>query len=130
LNLNHLSLIEVDAKADGLREVLKLYNFSDAPEAARAIQGIVGIGYERSVARVPTAQGVQLCRGIDIELKVEKDKMTGVGLYLFSSVLDRILSSFVSINSFTRFKVLASDHESGQEPIYVGAPRIGDRILL
>jgi len=130
LNLNHLSLIEVDAKADGLREVLKLYNFSDAPEAARAIQGIVGIGYERSVARVPTAQGVQLCRGIDIALKVEKDKMTGVGLYLFSTVLDRILSSFVSINSFTRFKVLASDHESGQEPIYVGAPRIGDRILL
>lgn len=130
LNLNHLSLIESDEKADGLREILRLYNFSDTPEASRAIQGIVGIGYVRSVARVPTLHGSQLCRGIDIELKVEKDKMNGVGLYLFATVLDHVFSSFVSINSFTRFKVLSSDHEAGQEPLYVGPPRIGERILL
>lgn len=130
LNLNHLSLIEADGNANGLREILKLYNFSDTPEATRAIQGVVGIGYERSVARVSTPQGVQLCRGIDIELKVEKDKMNGVGLFLFSSVLDRVFSSYVSLNSFTRFKVIASDHEAGQEPLYLGPPRIGERILL
>lgn len=130
LNLNHLSLIESNQGAEGLREILKLYNFSDGAEAKRAIQGIVGIRYERSVARVATEHGVQLCRGIDVELKVERDKLTGVGLYLFCTVLDRVISAFVSINSFTRLKVVATDHEAGQEPIYFGPPRIGERVLL
>jgi len=130
LNLNHLSIVDNDDGAEALKEILRLYNFSEGAEAKRAIQGIVGIRYERSVARVASEQGVQLCRGLDIELRVEGDKLTGIGGYLFSSVLEHVISALATINSFTRLTVRTVNQEKDQEPLFKGRPRLGERILL
>jgi type VI secretion system protein ImpG len=130
LNLNHLSVVDSDDGAESLKEILRLYNFSEGAEAKRAIQGIGGVRYERSVARVASDQGVQLCRGLDIELRVEGDKLTGVGGYLFSTVLEHVLSVLSTINSFTRLTVRSIDQEKDQEPLFKGRPRLGERVLL
>jgi type VI secretion system protein ImpG len=130
LNLNHLSIVDNDDGAESLKEILRLYNFSEGAEAKRAIQGIGGVRYERSVARVASDQGVQLCRGLDIELRVEGDKLTGVGGYLFSTVLEHVLSVLSTINSFTRLTVRSIDQEKDQEPLFKGRPRLGERVLL
>src|SRR5262249_44338589 len=52
LALNHLSLITVDDKAEALREILKLYDFADAPQTRRMIDGITDVRSRRIVGWV------------------------------------------------------------------------------
>ena len=127
LSLNQLSLQDNEKGAEALREILILYNPSNSDETKRAIQSIESVKYRRSVGRVPSSFGTGFCRGIDIDLLVDEERLVGMGPYLFSTVLDRFFSLFASINSFTRLTVRTV---GGNEPLFVGRPRSGDRFLL
>ncbi len=141
LNLNHLTLIDSATGAESLREILRLYNPSDQDEHRKAIDSIQSVSYRRGVANVPYQElpGVQetngslkqrisgFCRGLEIQLVVDEERLVGMGVYLFASVLDRFFSHFATINSYTRLEVRSV---SENQVLYRGKPRAGGSQLL
>ena len=105
LGLNHLSLQDNENGAEALREILRLYNPSESDETKRAIQSIISVSYKRSVGRIPSDFGTGFCRGLDIDILVDEERLVGMGPFLFATVLDRFFSLFATINSFTRLIV-------------------------
>jgi type VI secretion system protein ImpG len=127
LALNQLSLQDNDSGAESLREILRLYDPSGTDENSLAIQAIQSVKYQRSVGRVASNFGTGFCRGIDIDVVVDEEKLVGMGSYLFASVLDHFLSLYASINSFTRLTVFTL---ANNQPLYRGRPRTGNRFLM
>ena len=127
LGLNHLALADNKNGAQALREILSLYNPSDTEESKRAIQSIESVSYKRGVGRLRSDVGTGFCRGIDIDVVVDEERLVGMGPYLFATILDRFFSLFATINSFTRLTVRTL---AGGEPLFVGKALSGDRHLL
>lgn len=127
LSLNHLTLVDEKNGAEALREILFLYNPNHSEESKRAIQSIQSVTYSRGVARVTSKSGSGFCRGIDIELIVDEERLVGMGPFLFATILGRFFALFSTINSFTRLTVRTL---AGGEPLFVGKALAGDRHLL
>ncbi len=127
LSLNHLSLSNSDSGAAALQEILRLYNHDNEGENPKGISSILSIQYRRSTARVVDKQGSHFTRGIDVEMVVDTDRLTGTGEYLFATVLDRFFAMYSSINSFTRLTVRSRETNA---VIYAGKPRAGLMQLL
>lgn len=127
LGLNHLALANNENGAQALREILSLYNPSDTEESKRAIQSIESVSYKRGVGRLSSDIGTGFCRGVDIEVVVDDERLVGMGPYLFATILDRFFALFATINSFTRLTVRTV---AGGEPLFVGNALTGDRHLL
>ncbi|MDZ4850400.1 MAG: type VI secretion system baseplate subunit TssF [Pirellulaceae bacterium] len=127
LGLNHLTLADNKNGAQALREILALYNPSDSDSTKRAIQSVESVSYKRSVGRLSGEFGSGFCRGIDVDVVVDEERLVGMGPFLFATILDRFFSLFATVNSFTRLTVRS---RSGSEPLFVGKARAGDRYLL
>ena len=127
LSLNHLALAS-DSDGEMLREVLRLYNTNDQEEFHKGIEGILSVSYQRATARVPgTDKGTGICRGLDIHLEIDDERLEGIGAYLFSAVLDQFFSTFATINSFTRLIVRS---KGGSHILYRGRPKSGTKFLI
>ncbi|HUP77535.1 MAG TPA: type VI secretion system baseplate subunit TssF, partial [Pirellula sp.] len=83
--------------------------------------------YKRGVGRLLSDVGTGFCRGIDIEVIVDEERLVGMGPYLFSTILNHFFALFATINSFTRLTVRTL---SGGEPLFIGKALSGDRHLL
>ena len=127
LGLNHLALADNKNGAEALREILSLYNPNNSEESKRAIQSIESVSYKRGVGRLSSDVGTGFCRGIDIEVIVDEERLVGMGPYLFSTILNHFFGLFATINSFTRLTVRTL---AGGEPLFVGKALSGDRHLL
>ena len=121
LALNYLSITE--GGEDALKELLKLYDFDDSPATRQQIDGLTGLKSAYVTRRI----GQSFCRGLQITLEFDEDKYVGSGLFLFASVLERFLSQYVSINSFTQ---LTAKTLQRKEPLHTWPARNGNRILL
>jgi type VI secretion system protein ImpG len=134
LNLNHLSLTDPVEGTEALREMLRLYDFSD-PEAGHQlaavnrhlIEGILSVSSRRVVGRTggPTASG--FARGVEVTIEFDEEKYVGTGAYLFASVLERYLGLYVSINSFSQ---LVGKTRQGEGIFKKWPPRAGEQRLL
>nr|USU33122.1 type VI secretion system baseplate subunit TssF [Methylobacterium sp. OTU13CASTA1] len=102
LTLNHLSLSNGEGGPEALREILRLYDFRDAPETRTLIDGIVSVTHRRATARV--AEG-GLARGLDIEVEMDRRYIDPGAAFLLGQVLDRFFGLYVNLNSFTRLTV-------------------------
>lgn len=126
LTLNHLTLEGGDTGADALREILRLYDFTDSEETRAMVAGILRVETRRTVARTDQASEA-VCRGIEIGIQFDESRFTGSGLFLFASVLERFLAVYCSINSFTR---LVATIEGKRGDLRRWPPRMGERVLL
>jgi type VI secretion system protein ImpG len=124
LSLNHISLVDSAAGADALREMLRLYDYRDTPETRALINAIATIGHRRTTARVP---GGGLARGIDVDLEINPRHTDAGTAYLFGAVLERFLSLYANLNSFTR---LALRLTAASEPLKIWPARTGARPLV
>ncbi len=109
--ISHLALghrfLEGPEGLQALREILRLYDFSDPnsydPRGATARQMIDGIldMRHRTVTRQvgPAAEGC-FARGSQLTMVLSEDNYDSVGVFLFSSVLQRFLGLASGINSF------------------------------
>jgi len=61
----------------------------------------IAIVYVPHYARVVRDDGAGFARGQRVEVTFDEDKFEGAGMYLFASVLERFLGSYVSLNSFS-----------------------------
>jgi type VI secretion system protein ImpG len=127
LSLNHLSLVDDGDKAQALREVLKLYDFADSPETRKMIEGVLHIHHRRVVGRVRGDHSGAFCRGVEVTVQFDEERFSGSGLFLFATVLERFLSLYCSINSFTKF-IATSKGREGE--LRRWPPRMGEKILV
>jgi type VI secretion system protein ImpG len=127
LVLNHLSL-EGGEGADGLREILKLYDFTDSADTRALIDGVVRVDSRRVVGRVRGGRGSEaFARGVEVTVQLDEDRFSGSGLYLFASVLERFLALYCSVNSFSRLIVTTTRREG---ELCRWPARAGTRVLL
>jgi type VI secretion system protein ImpG len=109
LNLNHLSIADGDEGLESLRDLFRLYDYSD-PEAGQAqlsslaiqtADSIVGVASQRVIGQLEEAGTALFCRGVETTITLDEEKLKGTGVFLFASLLERFLGLYVGANSFT-----------------------------
>ncbi len=125
LSLNYLSLVEDGREA--LRQVLKLYNFTNSSFSRKMIEGIVDVSSSRQFARVVSEQGISFARGTKVHMMLDEEQYTGNGAYLFAAVIERFLAQYSSLNSFSQLEVSTRQRK---EALREWQPRAGRKILM
>ena len=125
LSLNYLSLVEQGKEA--LQEILKLYEFTSSSFAEKQIEGITAVSSRRQFARVTGEEGIAFARGMRVEIEFDEEQFVGGGVYLFASVLEQFLGSYVSLNSFSQ---MVARTRQRKEVLREWRPRAGRRILM
>ncbi len=134
LSLNHLSISDSVEGLDALKEILRLYDFSDSQADAqlaavnrKLIEGIVGLSSRQVVGRVgPGARG-DFGLGVEVTAVFDEENYVGAGVLLVASVLERFLGQYTSINSFTQ---LVAKTKQGEGYLKKWPPRAGELPLL
>jgi type VI secretion system protein ImpG len=134
LCLNHLSLSASPEGLEALKEILRVYDFSD-PEHDRQtalvtqqlIEGITSLASRRVTGRIASSDGVSFCRGMEVKMEFDEEKYFGTGVYLFASVLERFLGLYATINSFTQ---LVARTKQAERPFKAWPPRAADQQLI
>lgn len=124
LSLNYLSLVE-DGR-DALKEILKLYNFSNMLDLGKQIEGIKDVNSRRHFAPVVSENGISFVRGTHVTIDFDEEHYAGGGVYLFARVLEHFLGLYASLNSFTQ---LAATTRQRREALHEWPPRAGQAIL-
>jgi type VI secretion system protein ImpG len=102
LSLNHLSLSSSAESLAALREILRIYCFSDRPAVLHQIQGIRGIACRTVPFRIGFEAWRGFCTGTEVTLTFDESQFAGSSALLFSSVLRHFLALYGSVNSFTQ----------------------------
>ena len=128
LSLNYLSPVEWggDRDPEVLKEILKLYDFSDSPDIQQQIAGLTSVSSRQVMRRIRSRYGSGFARGIEATLEFDESKYVGAGVYLFSSVLEKFLALYVSVNSFS--ELIATTTQRGVLKRW--PPRSGHQTIL
>ncbi|MFD1200016.1 type VI secretion system baseplate subunit TssF [Brucella gallinifaecis] len=128
LQLNYLSLMDATPEqgAASLRQLLGLYGNSSEPAVAKQILGVRHCNLHPIHRRVPEPGPIVFARGIAIDLKVDEQAFSGSSPYIFGSVLERVFSRLVAMNSFTEMTL--SSEQRGK--IAHWGARMGKRMLI
>jgi len=109
LSLNYLSIVEADQSGTGegsaleaLREILRLYDFTDSAVTRQRIAGLVGLRSHHIVRRVNRGTTTGFARGLEVDLEFDPTQYAGLGVFLFASILERFLGMYTTVNSFTQ----------------------------
>ena len=113
--------------AESFRELLKLYNYAGTAFTEKQISGIVKMQGSRQFARVFSENGIAFVRGTRVELELDEEQFVGGGALLFSTLVERFLALYASMNSFTQLQVRTRQRK---EPLKEWPPRAGQKILL
>jgi type VI secretion system protein ImpG len=127
LSLNHLSITDQGEGATALREILKLYDFTDSEETRSMIDGVLAVSSRRVVGRADNAVGGGFCRGVEVTVQLDPLRFAGSGVFLCAAVLERFLGLYCSINSFTRLIATVKGREG---ELRRWNPRAGEKVLL
>lgn len=125
LALNYYSLAQEGA--EGLREMLTLYDPVQSPVTQRQISGIVAVEPIETAAWIRHKRGTSLVYGVEMRLTLDEGAFTGAGLHLFAQVLDQFFGLYVYMNSFV--ELVIQSHNSGKE-LFRCQPRSGSLTLL
>jgi type VI secretion system protein ImpG len=124
LTLNHVSLLDPDAGLQALREMLALYNVTDAARANEQIRGIRSMSCASVVGRIGREAWRGFCRGFEISLEFDEGAYAGGSPLMLAAVLDRFFALYTSVNSFTRVVVKRGEEEwkrwepkTGRQPV-------------
>jgi type VI secretion system protein ImpG len=127
LSLNYLSLSDGEESLKALREILRLYSFSEGASTFQQISGIRGMS-TRTVMRLMGSEAWRgFCRGIEITLLFDERLYVGSSAFLLAAVLNRFFPLYASINSFTQL-IIKSEQREGIWRKW--QPMAGERIVL
>jgi type VI secretion system protein ImpG len=122
LTPNYASLVPEDGSDPAmLRDHLALYGPRDDAALRRQIDGIISVGSRPVVRRVPGRGAMAVARGSRVTLTLDDASFENARLFLFSAVVERFLSEFTSVISFTETIV----RTPGEGTIISWPPRIG-----
>jgi type VI secretion system protein ImpG len=128
LALSPLSLQDGPSDRAALRDILRLYDFSDAAAgqkhlkelAQQMVDGVLEVSYRRILGRVPNVPQRGLCRGVEVTVQLDPTKFPARGAFLFAAVLDRFLGLYATTNSFTQLVVKTGPQRSQKWPARAG----------
>ncbi|OTA19565.1 hypothetical protein Xbed_02245 [Xenorhabdus beddingii] len=101
LNYSHFMDKDDEEGTQALRQLLSLYaNLAD-PAITRQINGIRHCSLKTIYRRVPEPGPIVFARGVSIRLEVNEQEFAGTSPWLLGSVLERLFSRLVTMNSFT-----------------------------
>lgn len=128
LALNVLSLVEREGEKgpEALREILRLYDISDSSVTRQQIDGISKLTARRVVRPLRDIHP-GFVRGLEVSIDFDEQNFVGSGVYLFASVLERFLSLYASVNSFSQLVASTKQREGVMRR---WPPRTGDQIVL
>lgn len=127
LNLNYLSLTGRDDATLALKEILRLYDFKESSVTRTLIESIMSVNTKPISAPLNIDGHTTMCRGMEIEIKLDDHLLTGSSAYLFSAILEHFFALYCSINSFTRLLVKVKSKEGYLKKC---PPRAGEKVLL
>lgn len=125
LSFNHVPLMDLDHRegAQAFREMIGLFVRPDDEIMQRQIQGLIGTQIKPIVSRLPGSGPLVYGRGVQCQLTIDEDKLSGTSPFLFGLVLEHYLTKHVAINTFTQTKL--SSIQRGD--IMTWPPRMGSR---
>jgi len=109
LSLNYLSLSEQGQGAAALRELLRLYGEMGDPALQLQIEGLRDVRSKPCTRRLPMPGPIVFGRGLEISLEFDENAFRGTGVFLLGAVLERFLTRYVSINSFTETQLRSTE---------------------
>jgi type VI secretion system protein ImpG len=123
--ISHMSLQHLSLSEDGallLRRLLHALDVTDRRAVAVQIDSISKIETGRAIAHLAIGGVTIPVPGTRIEVQLTEDAFVGGGAYLFGTVLDRFLSLYASLNTFTQLRLTSPQRKGvvGNWP-----PRIG-----
>ncbi|SEF73138.1 type VI secretion system baseplate subunit TssF [Marinobacterium lutimaris] len=124
LSLNHQSLVSDGREA--LMELLSLYNYRQAADIRKQINGITKISSEPVMTRIGHPRPA-FVRGTGITLELNENQFIGSGIYLFGMVLDHFFGQYCSLNSFTQLTLRSTQRE---QRVAQWKPRTGTQPLV
>jgi type VI secretion system protein ImpG len=134
LSLNHLSLTDPAHGLDALKEMLRLYDFSDVQADSHLasanrllVDGITALSSRQVSGRIGSAVSGGFALGVEVTTTFNEKNYIGTGAFLVASVLERFLGQYVSINSFTQ---LVAKTMPGDGILKKWPPRVGALPLL
>jgi type VI secretion system protein ImpG len=126
LSLNHLSLTEGVASVKALREVLKLYSFSEEAAVQQQVLAVHDLICRRTVRRVGSDAWRGFCRGTEVTVVFDEDLIGSRG-FLLGAVLNRFFALYGTTNHFTE-TVVKSRQREGEWKRW--PPLAGEKMLL
>lgn len=128
LALNVLSLVESEGEKgpEALREILRLYDIADSSVTRQQIDGISKLSARRVVRPLRDIHP-GFVRGLEVSIELDEQNFVGSGVYLFASVLERFLSLYASVNSFSQ---LVASTKQREGVLRRWPPHTGDQIVL
>jgi type VI secretion system protein ImpG len=124
---NHISLADAEQSAAAIKNIMKLYNFSEKDESS-AMAGCIIAMQSQHVMRYCKFAGINtLCQGLALKLVLDDTHFVGNSAYLFAEVIENFLALYCSVNGFIELTVTSKDNA---REIYRGKPRSGEKNLL
>lgn len=127
LSLNYLSFSDETGSLRALREILKLYSFSEHSSVHQQIEGIREMSFAPVVRRTGREAWRGFCRGTEVTLVFDERLYVGGGAFLLASVLNRFFALYASVNSFTQL-VIKSHQREGVWKRW--PPMAGEQVVL
>jgi len=127
LNLNHLSLTGGESATDALKEILRLYDFKDSSVTRGLVESIDSVQARQISAPLHIEGHATMCRGVEVEIILNEELLTGSSSYLYASVLEHFFALYCTVNSFTRVLVKLNSKEGYLKKC---PPRAGERVFL
>ncbi len=111
LSLNHLSLSNDTTSLEALREILRLYSFTEPQATHQQVNGIRAMDCRYVMRRMGLDAWRGFVRGIEVTLTFDERMYVGSGAFMLAGVINRFLPLYVSINSFTQLKIKSVQRE-------------------
>jgi type VI secretion system protein ImpG len=127
LSLNYLSLSEGEESLKALREILRLYSFSEQASTYQQISGIREMSCRKALRLVGSDAWRGFCRGIEITLSFDERLYVGSSAFLLASVLNCFFPLYASVNSFTQLIIKSQQREGIWKK---WQPMVGEQIVL
>jgi type VI secretion system protein ImpG len=127
LNLNYLSLTGNADSTEAFKEIIRLYDFRETSVTRALIDSILHVKARPISAPLSIDGLTTLCRGVEIEITLDDQLLSGSSSYLYATVFEHFFAVYCSLNSFTRTLVKIKNKEGYLKKC---PPRSGEKILL
>ncbi|MBD2786013.1 type VI secretion system baseplate subunit TssF [Xenorhabdus sp. DI] len=127
LQMNYMNFIDNDQEGtQALRQLLRLYADLAEPAVVRQINGIRHCSLKEVYRRVSVSGPIVFARGVSIKLEVNEQDFAGTSPWLLGSVLEKLFSRLVTMNSFTEMTL----HSQQRGQIGFWPARMGNKKLI
>ncbi|KMJ45088.1 type VI secretion system protein ImpG [Xenorhabdus khoisanae] len=128
LQINYLNFMDKDKKESiqVLQQLLSLYATLAEPAVTRQINGIRRCSLKEIYRRTTEPGPIVFARGVSIKLEVDEQEFAGTSPWLLGSVLEKLFSRLVTMNSFIEMTL----HSQQRGQIGFWPARIGSKKLL